>query len=69
MSNPAILIVEDEAIVSADIASKLRKLGYEVAGSTDTGEEAVEIVRRQRPSLVLMDIRLAVPWTASRLRR
>ena len=59
MSNPAILIVEDEAIVSADIANKLRKLGYKVAGSTGTGEEAIEIARRQRPSLVLMDIRLA----------
>ena len=59
MSNPSILIVEDEAIVSADIANKLRKLGYEVVGETDTGEEAVEIARRLRPSLVLMDIRLA----------
>ncbi|MFH0994180.1 MAG: sigma 54-interacting transcriptional regulator [Pseudomonadota bacterium] len=59
MSNPSILIVEDEAIVSADIANKLRKLGYEVAGTTDSGEEAIEIVRRQKPSLVLMDIRLA----------
>ena len=59
MRKPAILIVEDEAIVSADIAGKFRKLGYEVAGSTDTGEEAIEIARRQRPSLVLMDVRLA----------
>jgi PAS domain S-box-containing protein len=59
MSNPSILIVEDEAIVSADIANKLRKLGYEIAGSTGTGEEAIEIARGQRPSLVLMDIRLA----------
>jgi len=59
MSNPTILIVEDEAIVAADIANKLRKLGYDVAGSTDTGEAAIEIARRQRPSLVLMDIRLA----------
>jgi PAS domain S-box-containing protein len=59
MCNPSILIVEDEAIVSADIAGKLRKMGYEVAGSTDSGEEAVEITRRLKPSLVLMDIRLA----------
>ena len=59
MSKPAILIVEDEAIVSADIANKLRKLGYEVAGSTGTGEKAIEIARQKRPSLVLMDIRLA----------
>ncbi len=59
MSNPAILIVEDEAIISADIANKLRRLGYEVVGSTDTGEEAVILARQLRPSLVLMDIRLA----------
>ena len=59
MNNPAILIVEDEVIIAADIANKLRRLGYEVVGLTDTGEEAVEISRQLRPSLVLMDIRLA----------
>jgi formate hydrogenlyase transcriptional activator len=59
MNKATILIVEDEAIVSADIANKLRKLGYGVAGSTGIGEEAIEIARLQRPSLVLMDIRLA----------
>ncbi len=59
MSNPTILIVEDEAIISADIVNKLGKLGYAVAGSTAIREEAVEIARRLRLSLILMDIRLA----------
>jgi CheY-like chemotaxis protein len=59
MSSPAILIVEDEAIVSADIANKLRRLGYKVVGSTNTGEEAVNLARQFRPLLVLMDISLA----------
>ena len=59
MSNLSILIVEDEAIVAEDLASKVRQLGYEVAGTTATGEEAVELARRHRPALVLMDIRLA----------
>jgi PAS domain S-box-containing protein len=59
MSSSAILIVEDEVIIAADIANKLRKIGYEVLSLTDTGEEAVEIARKLRPSLVLMDIRLA----------
>ena len=59
MSNPSILIVEDEAIVAEDLASKVRQLGYDVAGITATGEEAIELARQQRPSLVLMDIRLA----------
>lgn len=59
MSNLSILIVEDEAIVAADLANKVRQLGYDVIGMITTGEEAVEIARQQRPSLVLMDIRLA----------
>ena len=59
MSIPTILIVEDEAIISKDIANRLRRLGYAVVGATDTGEKAIEIARRLRPSLVLMDIRLA----------
>lgn len=59
MSTPSLLIVEDEAIVAEDLANKVRQLGYAVAGTTMTGEEAVELVRRLRPSLVLMDIRLA----------
>jgi len=55
MSNPSILIVEDEA---EDLASKVRKLGYEVAGTTSSGEEAFELARQLLPALVLMDIRL-----------
>jgi CheY-like chemotaxis protein len=31
MSKAAIVIVEDEAIVAADLAGKLRRLGYDVA--------------------------------------
>lgn len=59
MSNPTILIVEDEAIISADIANKLRRLGYEISGMTSYGEEAIIHAREFRPDLVLMDIRLA----------
>ena len=59
MNTPSVLIVEDEAIVAEDLANKVRQLGYAVAGTTMTGEEAVELVRQLRPSLVLMDIRLA----------
>ncbi|MDD2465732.1 MAG: response regulator, partial [Desulfobulbus sp.] len=59
MSTPSLLIVEDQAIVAEDLANKVRQLGYAVAGTTMTGEEAVELVRQLRPSLVLMDIRLA----------
>ena len=59
MSNLSVLIVEDEAIVAKDLANKVRKIGYDVVGTTSTGEEAIELARLHRPSLVLMDIRLA----------
>jgi len=59
MNALSILIVEDEAIVAEDLACKVRQLGYNVAGTTLTGEEAVQLARQQRPALVLMDIHLA----------
>jgi two-component system, cell cycle sensor histidine kinase and response regulator CckA len=58
MSKARILIVEDEAIVAADLSQKLARLGYEIAGVTGGGPEAVQLARERRPDLVLMDIRL-----------
>lgn len=59
MANTTILIVEDEEIVAADLASKLSKLGYEISGTSPSGEEAITLARELRPDLVLMDIHLA----------
>jgi CheY-like chemotaxis protein len=59
MNKISILIVEDEAIVAYDLANKIRQMGYEVVGTTDTGEEAIELARLHRPELMLMDIQLA----------
>jgi hypothetical protein len=59
MSRGTILIVEDEAIVAADLARKLEQLGYRIAGPVARGEDALDLARRNRPDLVLMDIRLA----------
>jgi PAS domain S-box-containing protein len=61
MSQTTILIVEDEAIVAADLAGKLRQLGYEVAGIVAAGEDAVAQAGSLRPELVLMDIQLEGP--------
>lgn len=57
-STGRILIVEDQAIIAADLASRLTKLGHEVVGTVATGEAAVELARRIRPSVILMDIQL-----------
>ena len=56
--NPRLLIVEDEAIVAADLEIRLRELGYAVAGVAHTGEDALEMAALELPDLVLMDIHL-----------
>jgi PAS domain S-box-containing protein len=54
----SILIVEDERIIAIDIASTLRRLGYSVAAEASRGDEALAIIARKKPDLVLMDILL-----------
>ncbi len=61
MTTTTILIVEDEAIVAADLAGKLQQLGYEVAGIAASGEEAIALAGRHAPQLVLMDVSLEGP--------
>ena len=61
MKKTTILIVEDEAIVAADLAGKLERLGYQVAGIAVRGGDAIEMADRLRPRLVLMDIQLDGP--------
>ncbi|WP_243359093.1 HD domain-containing phosphohydrolase [Fundidesulfovibrio terrae] len=53
-----ILVVEDEAIVALDIQSRLRYMGYDVAGVASTGEDAVDKAGKLKPNLILMDIML-----------
>jgi two-component system, response regulator PdtaR len=59
MEQPAIFIVEDEAIVANDIKETLKSLGYTVPGIAKSGELALEKVKETKPDLVLMDIHLA----------
>ena len=58
MSKTNVLVVEDESIVSKDIQHSLKKLGYNVVGSADTGEKAIELAVDLEPDVVLMDIML-----------
>jgi CheY-like chemotaxis protein len=55
---PAILIVEDDALLAAMVEDVVADLGYEVAASVATGEGALEAARASKPDLVLMDVNL-----------
>ncbi|WP_198321114.1 hybrid sensor histidine kinase/response regulator [Azohydromonas aeria] len=55
---PAILIVEDEAVIALDLRLELEDMGYRVLGPARSGEQALALARQERPDLVLMDIRI-----------
>jgi two-component system, response regulator PdtaR len=54
--NARILIVEDEAIVAADLEDRLEQLDYRVVGTASSGEEALRLAAEHKPDLVLSDI-------------
>ena len=58
-TKPRILLVEDDYLVGMEIEAGLREAGCDVIGVAVTAEEAVELAERERPRLVVMDIRLA----------
>ena len=58
MSKTQILIVEDEGLVAKDVQGMLRRLGYDVPATAGTGEQAIELARKNQPNLILMDIQL-----------
>ena len=53
-----VLIVEDDMIISLVIERMMNKLGYKVSAKASRGEDAVQLAKKHRPDLILMDIRL-----------
>jgi DNA-binding LytR/AlgR family response regulator len=56
-----ILIVEDEILIADNIERYLTKKGYEVVGIAISYEEAEELFIKEKPDLVLLDIKLSGP--------
>ena len=48
MSKIKLLVVEDESIVAMDIKHRAESLGYEVTAITPSGEEAIELVKKNQ---------------------
>jgi DNA-binding NarL/FixJ family response regulator len=55
----SVLVVDDQAPFRSAARAVLRRLdGFEFAGEASSGLEAIELVDRLRPALVLMDINM-----------
>jgi PAS domain S-box-containing protein len=53
---PMILLIEDEAIVAADIRARLTALGYSVPAVAASAEEAVQRAHELHPDIMVADI-------------
>ena len=53
---PAVLIVEDEALVALEIERTLLKLGYRIAGKARNGDTALDLLASRQPDIALLDI-------------
>ena len=52
---PKLLVVDDEIGVSDDLRDFLRKRGYD-AISTTSGIEALQLIKREKPNIIVLDI-------------
>jgi two-component system, response regulator PdtaR len=53
-----IIVVDDEPISRMDICEILTEYGYEVVGQASNGFEAVDLCRKFKPNLAIMDIKM-----------
>ena len=57
MAEKSVLVVDDEPIVRESIRDWLKDAGYQVA-IAESGEEALEMIKKQDFSVMVLDIRL-----------
>jgi DNA-binding NarL/FixJ family response regulator len=53
-----VALAEDEVLLREGLAGLIERAGGEVVGQCGTAQELIELVREQRPELVLVDIRM-----------
>src|SRR5438552_3254177 len=55
-----VVICEDEAVTQMQLRRALSRAGLDIVGIATNGKEAVDTTLRERPDIVLMDIRMPV---------
>ncbi len=53
-----ILLADDEALIRKDLSEHLEELGYQPVAAARDGEEALALVARHKPDVVMLDIKM-----------
>jgi response regulator NasT len=53
-----VVVAEDEAIIRLDLKETLEAEGYDVVGDCGRGDVAIDLVRRLKPDVVILDIKM-----------
>src|SRR5438105_12882840 len=57
-SSVRILVAEDETIIRLDLRELLEQAGFEVCAEAHDGLEAVELARKEKPDLAVLDVKM-----------
>ncbi|MBX3358971.1 MAG: response regulator [Phycisphaeraceae bacterium] len=52
------LVADDEHLVALGLVAILKELGHDVVGVADDGVKAIELARKHKPEVALLDIRM-----------
>ena len=58
MENLRIVVADNESIIRMDLRELLEEAGHTVVGEASDGLKAVDLARKSRPDLVIMDIKM-----------
>ncbi len=58
MAGLRVLIAEDDPLVAVTLSDQLAELGHTVIAVASDGQEAIDMVMREQPELVLLDIKM-----------
>ena len=53
-----ILVAEDETIIRLDLVEMLTESGYEVVAQTENGAVAIELAKKFKPDLAILDVKM-----------
>ena len=53
-----VVVAEDEALIRLDLVEMLSEAGYDVVGQAGDGEAAIQLTEKEKPDLVVMDVKM-----------